>query len=76
MKMSTKGFTSTYATSGMSNLTFIFRQSSVVAVQSGMRGFGNIKIYVPDDLVAVYKTATNWSSYASYIHPISEYTGN
>lgn len=73
--MNTKGFTSTYATSGMSSLTFIFRQNSVVAVQSGMRGFGSIKIYVPDNLVDTYKTSGNWPAYASYIHPISEYTG-
>lgn len=75
IRMNTKGFTSTYATSGMSSLTFIFRQNSVVAVQSGMRGFGSIKIYVPDNLVDTYKTSGNWPAYASYIHPISEYTG-
>lgn len=73
--MKTTGFTSTYATDSMSNLTFIFQQNSVVAVQSGMRGFGNIKIYVPDNLVDTYKTSGNWPAYASRIHPISEYTG-
>ena len=76
IRMKTTGFTSTYATDSMSNLTFIFRQNSVVAVQSGMRGFGNIKIYVPDNLVDTYKTSGNWTSYASRIHPISEYTGD
>lgn len=30
-------------------------------------------IYVPDDLVSQYKKATNWSSYASYIKPLSTY---
>ena len=30
-------------------------------------------IYVPDDSVEAYKTATNWSAYADKIHPISEY---
>lgn len=30
-------------------------------------------IYVPDESVETYKTATNWSSYASKIKPISEY---
>ena len=30
-------------------------------------------IYVPDDLVENYKTATNWSVYASQIKPLSEY---
>lgn len=29
-------------------------------------------IYVPDNLVEDYKTATNWSTYASQIKPISE----
>ena len=33
-------------------------------------------IYVPDDLVDSYKSATNWSTYASQIKPISEYTGD
>ena len=32
-------------------------------------------IYVPDDLVENYKTATNWSVYASQIKPLSEYVG-
>ena len=30
-------------------------------------------IYVPADLVSSYKTATNWSIYASNIYPINEY---
>lgn len=29
-------------------------------------------VYVPDNLVNSYKTATNWSTYASQIKPISE----
>lgn len=29
-------------------------------------------IYVPDDLVETYKSATNWSSFASQIKPLSE----
>ena len=29
-------------------------------------------IYVPDNLVDSYKTATNWSTYANQIKPISE----
>ena len=32
-------------------------------------------IYVPDSLVDSYKAATNWSSYASEIKPLSEYEG-
>ncbi len=31
------------------------------------------KIYVPDDSLETYKTATNWSNYASYYAPLSEY---
>lgn len=31
------------------------------------------KIYVPDDSLNAYKIATNWSTYADYIYPISEY---
>ena len=33
------------------------------------------EIYVPDESVNDYKTATNWSTKASIIHPLSEYTG-
>lgn len=33
-------------------------------------------IYVPDSLVDSYKTATNWSKYASKIKPLSSYTVN
>lgn len=32
-------------------------------------------IYVPDELVDSYKAATNWTTYANYIKPLSEYTG-
>lgn len=31
------------------------------------------KIYVPDASVNDYKVATNWSDYASYIYPLSDY---
>ena len=34
---------------------------------------GNGYIYVPDKLIEQYKTATNWSVYASQIKPLSEY---
>jgi hypothetical protein len=34
-----------------------------------------VSIYVPDSLVDSYKTAENWSAYASQIKPLSEYTG-
>lgn len=32
------------------------------------------KIYVPDASVNDYKTATNWSTWASFIYPLSDYT--
>lgn len=32
-------------------------------------------IYVPDDLVDSYKSATNWTTYASQIKPLSEFAG-
>lgn len=32
-------------------------------------------VYVPDDLVDSYKSATNWSTYANQIKPLSEYIG-
>lgn len=35
----------------------------------------NCPIYVPDASVDAYKSATNWSSYASRIKPLSEYNG-
>ena len=33
------------------------------------------KIYVPDALVEEYKAATNWSTFADVIKPLSEYAG-
>lgn len=33
-----------------------------------------LMIYVPDASVEAYKTATNWSTYADRIKPLSEYT--
>ena len=33
------------------------------------------KFYVPDESVDAYKTAQYWSSHASKIRPMSEYTG-
>ncbi|MBO5022222.1 MAG: leucine-rich repeat protein [Clostridia bacterium] len=33
----------------------------------------SVNIYVPDELMEAWKTATNWSSYADQIKPVSEY---
>jgi hypothetical protein len=42
---------------------------------ANINAFTNInaacKIYVPDASVAAYKAATNWSTYANYIYPLS-----
>lgn len=38
-------------------------------------GLNYIEVYVPDNLVDSYKSDTNWSTYASKIKPLSEYTG-
>lgn len=47
--------------------TAIFKSSNVES--------GTAFIYVPDALVDGYKAATNWSTYASQIKPLSEYIG-
>ena len=55
---------------------FIIRTESV-CILGNTNVFANIdssvlNIYVPDSLVDSYKTATNWSTYADQIKPISE----
>lgn len=58
------------------NLAFIIVLSTTpFPLTSGALTNGNnCPIYVPDDAVDTYKTATNWSAYASRIKPISEKT--
>lgn len=57
--------------------TFIFH-SVTPPTMANVNAFGRInsdaKIYVPDNSVNDYKTASNWSTYASYIYPLSDYT--
>ena len=43
------------------------------AFQGTLIASGNGYIYVPDELIEQYKTATNWSVYANQIKPLSEY---
>ena len=51
------------------------QDSTEVATASGLPNIpSQTKVYVPDALVDSYKTATNWSSYASRIYPLSEFT--
>ena len=61
---------------------FIIRNESAVVTLGSAYVFTSCKVqsgkafvYVPDALVDSYKTATNWSAMASYIKPLSEYTG-
>ena len=69
--------TNTFQNSGLT--TLILRNSNV-ATLSNINAFsgtpiasGTGYIYVPDELVESYKVATNWSTYASQIKPLSEY---
>ena len=61
--------------------TVIFGADRVVTLMSS-NAFDNSAItrtgyiYVPDNLVDSYKTATNWSTYANRIKPLSELPSN
>lgn len=59
----------------------VIRNTSRVVILRGPNAFsdtpiasGTGYIYVPDALVDKYKAATNWSTYAARIKPLSEYT--
>lgn len=61
--------------------TLIIRNTTAVPTLSATSAFNNTPIatsteegfiYVPDALVESYKTATNWSTFASKIKPLSE----
>ncbi len=59
--------------------TLILRKPSVCTLANSTNIFTNTKIaagtgyvYVPDNLVDSYKTATNWVTFANQIKPISE----
>ena len=68
------------AFSGCASLvTLILRKADAVCTLENVSAFSYTPIekstgfvYVPDDLVERYKAATNWSTYASQIKPISE----
>ena len=60
-------------------VTLILRKADTVCTLENVSAFTNTPIakgtgfvYVPDDLVEQYKAATNWSTYANQIKPISE----
>ena len=71
------------AFSGCSRLVaLILRKADAVCTLGNVNAFtstpiakGTGYIYVPDDLVEQYKAATNWSTFASQIKPISELEG-
>lgn len=57
---------------------YIINATSVptLAATSAFTGINSTcKIYVPDASVDAYKAASNWSTYANYIYPLSEYGG-
>ena len=68
------------AFSGCSRLvTLILRKADTVCTLENVSAFSGTSIakgtgfvYVPDNLVEQYKAATNWSTYANQIKPISE----
>ncbi len=70
----------TYAFSGckklsnlsMPNITAVPTLSNSNAFQNTPISQGTGYIYVPDNLVASFKTATNWSTYANQIKGVSE----
>lgn len=62
------------------NITLICRASIPPTLGGPIINKGWIKatigeIYVPDESVEAYKTATNWSAYANIILPLSQYNG-
>ena len=60
-------------------VALILRKADTVCTLENVSAFSSSSIakgtgfvYVPDDLVEQYKAATNWSTYANQIKPISE----
>lgn len=66
---------STFFASPFALEKLIIRATSVCSLDN-INAFTNItplcKIYVPDELVALYKETTNWTTYADYIYPLSQ----
>ena len=62
------------AFNGCSALTSLVIQSPTMMTLASTNAFTSTtcNIYVPDALVATYKAATNWSTLAARIKPISE----
>ena len=73
----------TCAFENCTNLTTIILSNNQIVTLKDIRAFNNSSIangtgyiYVPDNLVDSYKTATNWSTYANQIKPINELPSN
>ena len=68
------GSIGTNAFNGCSALTSLVIQSPTMMTLSNVNAFSSTtcNIYVPDPLVDTYKGATNWSTLAARIKPISE----
>lgn len=54
--------------------TYMYAEYGVSAVAGTLPP--NAFIYVPDEAVETYKVATNWSVFANYIKPLSEYVAS
>ena len=65
----------TYAASGQKNYVVICRAATPPTLGSNNYLTNLTAVYVPDDSVSAYKTATTWSGFAAKIKPLSEYTG-
>lgn len=63
-----------YAFTGCSALKTIVCRAIEPPTLGSANPFTNVNIYVPDESVDSYKEASNWSSFASSIKPLSEYT--
>lgn len=78
MNNSQQCFTMTSSTSGCANIVFL-NMESVPNIVSNTFNTGNLSkggsyIYLPDDLVAEAKAKQYWSSFASYIKPLSSWS--
>lgn len=58
-----------YAKTPPADATLIFRRATAQDINA------TFKIYVPDDSINAYKSATNWSRYASRYLPLSQLEG-
>ena len=68
---------STYAFENQAKLVVVIHTAIPPTTDSNIfRNIGDGRIYVPDDSVSAYKSASGWAQYASIIKGISEYTGD